>query len=186
VQSSHYALIYVVYHLTPPLWSSGQSSWLKIQRSVFDSRRYQISWDVVCLERGPFSLVSTIEELLEIKSSGSGLEIRDHGSRHPWCSWCWPRDTLYPQNLTLTLPTSGSRSIVIVRLRNKATEFSFSFSILSERIFLRFNCRCNFLYGTRKLHKPLSSYIETHNLRGNASRRIVIIVLCFLARVNSP
>jgi hypothetical protein len=26
----------------PPLWSSGQSSWLQIQRSEFDSRRYQI------------------------------------------------------------------------------------------------------------------------------------------------
>jgi hypothetical protein len=35
------------------LWSSGQSSWLQIQRSWFDSRRYQISWDVVGLERGP-------------------------------------------------------------------------------------------------------------------------------------
>jgi hypothetical protein len=26
----------------PPLWSSGQSSWLQIQRSGFDSRCYQI------------------------------------------------------------------------------------------------------------------------------------------------
>jgi hypothetical protein len=26
----------------PPLWSSGQSSWLHIQRSGFDSRRYKI------------------------------------------------------------------------------------------------------------------------------------------------
>jgi hypothetical protein len=26
----------------PPLWSSGQSSWLQIQRSGFDSRRYRI------------------------------------------------------------------------------------------------------------------------------------------------
>jgi hypothetical protein len=32
-----------------------------------DSRRYQIFWEVVGLERGPFSLVSTIEELLERK-----------------------------------------------------------------------------------------------------------------------
>jgi hypothetical protein len=31
----------------PPLWSSGQSSWLQIQRSRFDSRRYQIFWEVV-------------------------------------------------------------------------------------------------------------------------------------------
>jgi hypothetical protein len=35
----------------------------------------------VGLERGPHSLVSTIEELLERKSSGSGLEIREYGRR---------------------------------------------------------------------------------------------------------
>jgi hypothetical protein len=28
--------------LRPPLWSSGQGSWLQIQRCGFDSRRYQI------------------------------------------------------------------------------------------------------------------------------------------------
>jgi hypothetical protein len=49
----------------PPLWSSSQSSWLQIQRSWFDSRSYQILWEVVGLERGPLSLVSTIEELTE-------------------------------------------------------------------------------------------------------------------------
>jgi hypothetical protein len=31
----------------PPLWSSGHSIWLQIQRSGFDSRRYQIFWEVV-------------------------------------------------------------------------------------------------------------------------------------------
>jgi hypothetical protein len=31
----------------------------------------------VGLERGPLSLVSTIEELLERKNSGFGLQIRD-------------------------------------------------------------------------------------------------------------
>jgi hypothetical protein len=67
----------------PPLWSSGQSSWLQIQRSGFDSRRYKIFWEVVGLERGPLSFVSTIEELLERKSSGSGLEIREYGRRDP-------------------------------------------------------------------------------------------------------
>jgi hypothetical protein len=36
-------------------------------------------WEVVDLERGPVSLMSTIEELLERKSSGSGLENWDHG-----------------------------------------------------------------------------------------------------------
>jgi hypothetical protein len=43
------------------------SSWLQIQRSEFDSLRYQIFWEVVGLERGPLSLVSTIEELLDRK-----------------------------------------------------------------------------------------------------------------------
>jgi hypothetical protein len=38
----------------------------------FDSRRYQISLEVVGLERGPISLVRITEELLEWTSSGSG------------------------------------------------------------------------------------------------------------------
>jgi hypothetical protein len=42
----------------------------------FDSRRYQIFWETVGLEQGPLSLVRIIEELLEWKSSGSGLENR--------------------------------------------------------------------------------------------------------------
>jgi hypothetical protein len=33
----------------------------------FDSRRYQIFWEIVGLERGPLSLVRIIEELLERK-----------------------------------------------------------------------------------------------------------------------
>jgi hypothetical protein len=37
----------------------------------------------VDLERGTLSLVSTIEELLGRKSSGSGLEIREYGRRDP-------------------------------------------------------------------------------------------------------
>jgi hypothetical protein len=37
----------------PPLWSSGQSSWLQIQKFGFDFLRYQIFWEVASLERGP-------------------------------------------------------------------------------------------------------------------------------------
>jgi hypothetical protein len=69
--------------LGPHPWSSGQSSWLQIQRSEFDSRRYQILLHAVGLERGPLSLVSTIEELLGRKSSGSGLESLEYGRRDP-------------------------------------------------------------------------------------------------------
>jgi hypothetical protein len=63
----------------PPLWSTGQSSWLLIQRPVFDYRHDQFFWDVVGLERGPLSLVNTTEELLK-RSGGSGLENL-HNSR---------------------------------------------------------------------------------------------------------
>jgi hypothetical protein len=51
--------------LLPPLWSSSQSSWLQIRRPGFDSRHYKKN--VVGLERGPLSLVSTTEELLNKK-----------------------------------------------------------------------------------------------------------------------
>jgi hypothetical protein len=61
-------------------------------------------------ERGPLSLVSTIEELVERKSIGSGLESRDYGRRD---QSRWPRDTLYPQKLALTSPTSGVHSVDI-------------------------------------------------------------------------
>jgi hypothetical protein len=50
----------------------------------------------VGLERGPLSLVSTIEELLGGKSSGSGLESREYGRRD---SSRWTRGTLYPQKV---------------------------------------------------------------------------------------
>jgi hypothetical protein len=50
----------------------------------------------VGLERGPLSLVSTIEELLGRKNSGSGLESREYRRRDPSR---WPRGTLYPQTL---------------------------------------------------------------------------------------
>jgi hypothetical protein len=86
----------------------------------FDSRRYHILWEVVGLERGPLSLVSITEELLERKCSGSGLENREYGR---WDPFRWPRDTLYPQKLALTSPTSSVRSVGIVGLRTKVTEF---------------------------------------------------------------
>jgi hypothetical protein len=49
----------------------------------FYSRRYQIFWEVVGLERGPLGLVSTIQKLLGRKSSGSGLQSREYGRRDP-------------------------------------------------------------------------------------------------------
>jgi hypothetical protein len=87
---------------------SGYRSW----GPGFDSRRYEIFWEVVVLERGPLSLVRTTEELLEWKSSGSGL-----GNRK--LTAVGIRDTLYPLKSALTWPTGGGRSVGIVRLRTK-------------------------------------------------------------------
>jgi hypothetical protein len=66
----------------------------------------------VGLERGPLSLVSTIEELLRIDSSGYGLESREtavgiHCTDH----------------VTPSIRKSGIRSAGIACLRAKATEF---------------------------------------------------------------
>jgi hypothetical protein len=99
---------------------SRQSSWLQIQGSGFDSRRYQNIWEVVGLKRGSLRFVSIIEELLRRKSSGSGLENWEYGRSDQSHS---PRDTLYLQKLTLSSPTSGGRSVGIVRSRIQATEF---------------------------------------------------------------
>jgi hypothetical protein len=51
----------------PPLWSSGQSSWLQIRRP--GSIPGTTKKEVVGLERGPRSLVSTTEELLDRKAA---------------------------------------------------------------------------------------------------------------------
>jgi hypothetical protein len=40
-------LFLVFYSFRPRLWFSDQGSWLQIQMSVFDSRLYQIFWEVV-------------------------------------------------------------------------------------------------------------------------------------------
>jgi hypothetical protein len=65
----------------------------------------------VGLEQGPLRLVSTTEELLSRRSSGSGLENRDYGRRDP-SLYVTP---LYPKKLAITSPTSGCRSVGIVR-----------------------------------------------------------------------
>jgi hypothetical protein len=108
-------------NLGPPLWSSGQSSWLQIHRSGFDSLRYQTFLEVVGLERVPLNLVSTIEELLRRKNNGSGLENRDYGRKGSLAPTLW-----HPLSakLALTSPTSGGCSVGIVRSQTKAMEFS--------------------------------------------------------------
>jgi hypothetical protein len=112
--------IYICYieESRPRLWPSSHGPWLQIQRSGFDFRRYQIFWEVVGLDRGPHSFVSTNEELVGRKSSSSGLGSREYGRRDPSR---WPRGTLHPQKLAVTSPTSGGHSVGIVRSRTQAT-----------------------------------------------------------------
>jgi hypothetical protein len=78
----------------PLLWSSSQSSWLQIRRSLV--RFPVLQKKVVGLERGPLSLVSATEELLGRNSSGSGLECEEYSRRD---SSRWPRGTLYQQKV---------------------------------------------------------------------------------------
>jgi hypothetical protein len=77
------------------LWSSGQSSWLQIQRPEFDSRHYQKK-KLVGLERGPLSLVSTTDELLDRKvaapvyktqNTAVGIRHADHVAPSIRKSW---------------------------------------------------------------------------------------------------
>jgi hypothetical protein len=77
--------------------------------------------------------VSAIKELLGRNNSGSGLESQEYGRRDPLRL---TRYTTYPQKLILTSPTSGGRSVGIVRSRTKATEFN----ILVVWVILNENC----------------------------------------------
>jgi hypothetical protein len=95
-----------------------------MQRSGFDSRCYPILWEVMGLERDLLNLVSTTEELLGRKSSGSGLQSRYYGRRGPSR---WPRGIPYPQNFALTSSISSGHSVGIVRSRTQVTEFLYSF-----------------------------------------------------------
>jgi hypothetical protein len=82
----------------------------------------------VSLEWGPLSLVSTIVEVLERKSSSSGLEKRDYGCRIHRADYVTP---LYPQKVGTNF--SDKRQLLgIVRSQTKATELLLlQFSILA-------------------------------------------------------
>jgi hypothetical protein len=81
-------LVVVMDECRPPLWSSGQSSWLLTQRSRVRSRRYHIFWVVVGLEQGPLSPCEDKWEATWKKTSGAVCGA-DHAT------------PLYPQKLAL-------------------------------------------------------------------------------------
>jgi hypothetical protein len=77
----------------------------------------------VGLERGPLSLVSTTEELLDRKVTAPVWKIENTavGIRHA--------DHVAPsirKKLAITSPTSGGPSVGIVRSRTQTIDFSFS------------------------------------------------------------
>ena len=68
--------------------------------------------------------------------------------------------SLYPQKLALTSPTGGGRSVGIVRVRTKATEFSFCF------IVVEMDLHCEEEQNTQECHKYLLTCIAAvRNLR---------------------
>jgi hypothetical protein len=107
-------------------------------------RRYQILWEVADLERGQLSLVSTIEELLERKSSGSGLENRDYADY---------ASSLYPQQLVLTSPTSGGRSFGTILSRTQATNDFFFCSV----------CVCVYIVSGETASRPKKRLMRTYH-----------------------
>jgi hypothetical protein len=93
--------------------------WLQIQRPGFDSRHYQKK-KVVGLERGPLSLVSTTEELLERKVEAPVYKIENTAVRIRHADHV---ASSIRKKSAITSPTSGSRSVGIVRSRTQTTEF---------------------------------------------------------------
>jgi hypothetical protein len=107
--------------------------------------------------------MSTIEELPERKSGGSGLETREYGrtdlSR-------LPRGILYPQKLALASPTSSGRSVGIVRSRTKATEFFNLFCSSSL-------CHSSDCHETQLKRSPLLALVHSGDLFGLQMRLAV-------------
>jgi hypothetical protein len=83
----------------------------------------------VGLERGSLSLVSTTEELLERKSSFSGLEDRDYGRRGSITLTMWhPLSAKVGTNFA-NMRLALGRYVNIVCSQTQAMEFSFFFSL---------------------------------------------------------
>jgi hypothetical protein len=75
----------------------------------------------MCLERGPLSLVSTTEELLDRKVAAPVYKTEITAVRIRHADHVAPS---IPQKLAITSPTSGGRSVSIVRSRTPTMEFS--------------------------------------------------------------
>jgi hypothetical protein len=105
----------------PPLWSSGQSSWLQIQRS---RARFPVLPDFLRISVAGTWSAEPLEDNWGATwkdSSGSGLKpkLMAVGIR------CADHATTLSVKLPLTSPTNGGRSVGTVRWRTEAPEFFF-------------------------------------------------------------
>jgi hypothetical protein len=82
----------------------------------------------------------------------------------------WPCGTIHPQKLALTSPTSGGRSVGIVRSQTKATEFI-----------------CNNIYETWNVYTTLpqaNSMTFISNANTIASQIVVVMPIILIAFLN--
>jgi hypothetical protein len=86
-----------------PPWSM-----LKYNIMNFTYNTGQRSSSIPALCQGSILFLFCKSPVLKTEFNGRGDPLR------------WPRDTLYPQKLVLTSPTSGGRSVGMVRLRTKS------------------------------------------------------------------
>jgi hypothetical protein len=105
----------------------------------------------VGLERGPLSLVSTLDELLGRKSSGSGQESREYGRRDP-------------------SPINGGRSVGIVRSRTQATEFFFYRTVYADEVTGKNEAVLIIKYNEDVCRKGSGPMTEHANFGGRFSR----------------
>jgi hypothetical protein len=85
---------------------------------------------VVDLERGPLSLLSTTEELLDRKVAAPVYKTENMAVGIRLADQVAP---LYPQKLAITSPTSGGRSVGVVRSRTQTMEFFYHTKDRAER-----------------------------------------------------
>jgi hypothetical protein len=101
----------------------------------------------VGLGQGPLSLVSIIEELLERKVAAPVYKTENTAVRILHADRVAPS----PQKLALTSPTSGGRSVGIVRSRTQTTEFVLFVCLFSQSngLLLEWRAFWNILCATR-------------------------------------
>jgi hypothetical protein len=144
--------IYICYveESRPPLWSSGQSSLLQIQRSGFNSWVWNWVHSALWVQLRSYLEEKIVTPGLEIGITAVGIHHADYAT------------TLYPQKLALTSLTSGGRSVSIVLSQTKATEFI----SLRKQLWTNFRyCLDICFYRQRKSMSHLSLDMKHYCLR---------------------